>query len=73
MSKASAFVRTVRGLRIALLGVPAKRPAHQHQWETIAESNVAIDRGGRMAVIALQYTLRCKQCGEITTRRSEAP
>ena len=61
MSRSSAFVRTVRGLRIALFGLP-----HRHRWETVRECAVGDGKG---AWIHTDYELRCRCCDEITKRR----
>ena len=61
MSASSNFVRFVRGLRIALFGVP-----HRHRWETIQTGNIL--RTSDHAQVGTHHILRCRGCGEITSR-----
>lgn len=62
---AADFVRLVRGLRIALFGVP-----HRHRWETFAIHKVYEGtRRSDALPIAHDHYLRCRGCGELKKSR----
>jgi hypothetical protein len=60
------FVRFVRALRIALFGVPAKKPQPappcSHQWEHYGTTTGEYVIGGGCA---RHFTLRCAKCGDM--------
>lgn len=62
MSASSNFVRVIRGLCVALFGVP-----HRHRWGPT--ERYVVETTIHDGAVAELWVLRCRICGDISRRR----
>jgi hypothetical protein len=62
VSKASAFIRSVRTLRNAVFGGSCR-----HRWD--AEQRYSVESTITGATIGEMWILRCRNCGDVKSRR----